>query len=190
MRTKEFRVQLSMRPQEDIPRLSEGTYWDPVMKQWFNLTYGPLGEAIVYFPSSGYYAQGFMPVEVYEAADVWPGVAPIDILYNDTIRVHYSFKFKGPSSSVTLQVGNCGLVGPNTYDRGSTKEKTISLSESLVDVTYSGYVDFIFGQPVILDKPHLFVLLHGQGYEIVYKNAFNPADVQFSELKITDYAKQ
>jgi len=181
MRVHDFHVQIGFSAQQHRPQQfrPQDLYWDPVLGQWVQSLY-PLG---------GYYALWFIAKEEYEAANVWPEEAPKEILYGDTIRVHYSFRYKGPADSVVLKVGNCKLVGPSTYDVGSSETKTITLAEDLTAQTYSGYVDFIFGEPLVFDNKHLFVLLDGEGYEVVYKNAFTGVAGVFTDLEITSFAK-
>ena len=186
------------RVQQSVPslRLPEGTYWDPILGQFVNISYDAAGEAILYYPASGFYAQGFMAREEKEAATVWPSIAPLHVIYGDTVRVNYSFKYRGPkrdsSNPLIIQVGNCKSLGFGAYDRGSTAEKNLTnLIYSTSDVTYTGYVDFVFTAPfLIFDNPHLFVLLDGEDYEVVYKNAFVAAEVTFTNLAIVSYAKQ
>jgi len=165
-----------------------GWYYDSSIGQWYYLYIDEAGIVHRYYRALGVEALGFVPREVYPATNIRPD-APINVVEGDTIRVGYSFKYMGDAGSVTIQVGNAyKLSGVSVWDRGETAEVTRNLTKSTTPQPYTGSIDFVYGtwlQP----KPDLFVLLHGQEYEVVYTNAFKKVVAEFTELKITSYAK-
>ena len=176
--------------QVSTPQVAPGWYWDDFLGWCYHDGHGNiLHEVTNRFTGQTFQALGFVTTRVHPATDINSG-APIPMPEGATVRVNYSFEHRGTAGSVVLQVGNCAQVGPYTFDRAGQTEKTITLYEGTSWRTYSGYLDFIFsegGAPG--SAPHLFVLLHGEDYEVVYTDAFTWMEAEFQQLEITDYIK-
>ena len=146
---------------------------------------------LVYVP--GVYAPtafNFYAREVHDAHDFWSD-APKDVLYGDTVRVNFFFKHIGQKGSVIVEAGSCVCNDPifHGYLKGPGDTKSVDLTYDQTAKPYSDYVDFVFDDTVF-DYPHLYVLLTGQEYEVVYEDAFVPGDTVFSKLKIIDYSRK
>jgi len=142
---------------------------------------------VLYYPSG--LLDWFVAKEEYEAEEVWPEYAPRNVLFGDKIRVFYSFTYDGPGGSVILEVGSCKSLGASVYDRGTTETKEIDLSST--QKSYSGYVEFSFKSLLFFGFSCLFVLLQGQEYEVVYKNAFEQlGGAELSNLNMVEFSAQ
>lgn len=133
------------------------------------------------------------------AADFWakyeetaPLSKVLEVWPDDTIRINYSFRHKGPADSFTIEAGNCGdLAGDKHYDKGSRNTAPKSVNTDLSNILYSGYVNVPLSATWgVFKYKHIYFLITGADEEFVMRNALNPhTEAVFSDLSITNWSK-
>lgn len=169
-------------------QLSSGWYYNPATGYFFvdadgNTFSGNPYTGLLFGPLALVYPQGTADTEI-DARTLFSN-APIFLADGTYIKINFEFCWSGAAGTKTVTVGSCSKTMIRTFTIRDQVTVAIPVNASTAAVKYTGSGTFKYtagGEMFIKSVDY-------DGYCTLYTWAFSEVVADFSQLKITSYAK-